>query len=54
MKYIEDINWLLKRNPDATESDKDMFIDKVAVCVINGLSEDEARREVLIMIKEKV
>ena len=48
MKAIEDLKWLSERMPNATEAQKEMFTEKVAVCVCDGkMTEDEARKVVL-------
>ena len=54
MKYIHDIEWLLRHKPDATEKDKDMFIDKVAFCIYHdNQTEEKARKQVLQWMEER-
>lgn len=48
MKALEDLKWLAERMPNATEAQREMFVEKVAVCVCDGkMTEDEARNAVL-------
>ena len=45
MKSIEDLKWLAERMPAATEAQKEMFFEKVAVCLFDAkMTEDEARK----------
>jgi hypothetical protein len=42
--YEQDIEWLLSKMPNATESEQDDFAERVAVMVIDGkLDQDRAR-----------
>lgn len=56
MKAIEDLNWLFERMPNATEKQKDKFVEKVAICLVDGgMDEEKARQQVLAwMLLEKL
>ena len=48
MKAIEDLKWLAERMPNATEAQREMFTEKVAITIVEGgMDEEEARKQVL-------
>lgn len=48
MKALEDIKWLSEKMPQATEKQKECFVEKIAVCIYDGkMTEEEARNHVL-------
>lgn len=50
-KFEQDRAWLLIKKPHATESDLDMFVEKVAVFTENyDMNEDRAREEAYFMM----
>jgi len=52
MKAIEDIKYLLSKIPNATLAQKEMFVEKVGIVCCNGVSDNEARRQVMEWMKD--
>ena len=53
MEHIQDINWLNEQLPGTTENEKEFFIEKVSICVVNRMTEEYARRHCLKLIQDK-
>jgi hypothetical protein len=46
MKSLEDINWLSEKMPGATEAQKELFVEKIAVCMFDGKMTDAPKARI--------
>lgn len=51
--YERDCEWLKSRFKSVTEADLEMFCDKIALFMQDGLNEQTARKESLGLLTEK-
>jgi hypothetical protein len=51
MKAIEDIKYLSSKIPNATTAQKELFVEKVGIVCCNGVSDDDARKQVIEWMK---